>query len=172
MFPSPRSRRMATAPHPKPRGENETDAAYAKRVSNWKMSQERLKSVGITGGVNNANKKQLDAFAKKYGHGPSGLKPVQGPTADAPPNPPPNNPPPGTGGGGGNGGPQQGPSTAGQTAGGNAPTNAGRFGRHGDNALGGSSPAGQAARQGLSQMTPRAGRRARRAARQAMRRGY
>lgn len=62
-------------PHAKPRGEGESDEAYAKRTANFAKSQERLKSVGITGGVNNASKEQLKAFSDKYGRDPSGLKP-------------------------------------------------------------------------------------------------
>ena len=75
----------------KPQMQGESDAAYQKRVSNWNMSQERLKSVGIQGGVNKASKEQLDAFSKKYGHGPSGLKPQQDPSkqpVDKAPKPP------------------------------------------------------------------------------------
>jgi hypothetical protein len=62
-------------PHAKPRGEGESDEAYNKRTANFAKSQERLKSVGITGGVNNASKEQLSAFNKQYGRDPSGLKP-------------------------------------------------------------------------------------------------
>jgi len=69
-------------PHPKPRAEGETDEAYAKRTANFAKSQERLKSVGITGGVNNAKPGQLKAFEAKYGHSPSGLKPKQGPSSE------------------------------------------------------------------------------------------
>lgn len=61
-------------PHAKPRGADESDEAYAKRTANWERSQERLKSVGITGGVNKASAEQLKSFSDKYGHGPSGLK--------------------------------------------------------------------------------------------------
>jgi hypothetical protein len=163
---------MAFTPKPKPRGDNETDAAYNKRVANWTKSQERLKSVGITGGVNNANKAQLDKFTKKYGHGPAGLKPVQGPTADAPPptmdatNP--SAPKPGSS----DGKPDKGKQNAGASASGHSVSNAMGFGPYSNNALGGSTAAGSAARQGLSRMASRTGRRARRAARQSMRRGY
>lgn len=61
-------------PHAKPRGEGESDESYNKRVANHAMSQERLSSVGITGGVNKASKEQVKSFSDKYGHGPSGLK--------------------------------------------------------------------------------------------------
>ena len=64
-------------PHAKPRAEGESDEAYNKRTANFAKSQERLKSVGITGGVNNASKDQLKSFSDKYGHGPSGLKPQE-----------------------------------------------------------------------------------------------
>lgn len=167
---------MAFAPKPKPRGENETDAAYNKRVANWTRSQERLKSVGIAGGVNKATKEQLDKFTKKYGHGPAGLKPVQGPSSDPqdlPGNPDmsaqnPSAPKPGQGGGG-SGGPRDSQSM-GMTAGGGSARSSGGFGGP-MGALGrGSSAAGQAARQGLSRMASRGQRRARRAARQSMRR--
>lgn len=59
---------------PKPQQEGESQGAYDKRASNFAMSQDRLKSVGISGGVNNASASQIKAFTEKYGHAPSGYK--------------------------------------------------------------------------------------------------
>lgn len=61
-------------PHAKPRAEGESDESYNKRTANFAKSQERLKSVGITGGVNKASAEQLKSFREKYGRDPSGLK--------------------------------------------------------------------------------------------------
>lgn len=82
----PRQKPPVKVAGPKARAEGETDAKYQKRVSNWKMSQDRLKSVGITGGVNKASEAQLKAFSAKYGKGPSGLKP-RTPANPVPPKP-------------------------------------------------------------------------------------
>jgi hypothetical protein len=77
--PKPPAPKPAPAPsssrHVKPQGEGESDESFAKRSSNWNMSQERLKSVGISNGVNNSSPKQLEAFKAKYGRTPSGYNP-------------------------------------------------------------------------------------------------